>query len=149
MISSRPALAAAVVLFSLGLAASASAATDPVAARQSGMKDFGQAMKDGAGYSSGKTPFDAAKVKALMDGVVADAKAMRTLFPASSATAPKTSAKPEVWTNKADFDKRIGELVNLATAASKTTSTETFKPAFIAVSGTCKSCHDTYRKKPS
>ena len=35
----------------------------------------------------------------------------------------------------------------LATAAGKTTTAETFKPAYAAVGATCKSCHDVYRMK--
>lgn len=119
----------------------------PVEARQAAMKDIGQSMKGAAPFNSPATPFDAAKVKTLMDAVAGDAKKLHSLFPAGSDTDPKTTADPKIWANKADFDKRLTELGALATTAGKTTSTDTFKPAFSAVGGACKSCHDIYRKK--
>jgi cytochrome c556 len=61
---------------------------------------------------------------------------------------PGGNAKPEVWSNWADFSKRLDELVagtsELAAAAQK--------DPVAAVGGKlrstlkCKSCHDTYRK---
>ena len=45
------------------------------------------------------------------------------------------------------FDKRLTELSKLAGDAQKATSSDTFKPSFMAIGGACKSCHDNYRKK--
>ena len=59
----------------------------------------------------------------------------------------RTEADPKIWQNKADFDKRLTELATLATAASKATTPETFKPAFQKVGASCKACHDVYRMK--
>lgn len=119
----------------------------PVEQRQAIMKHVGQEMKQAAAFTSPATPFDAAKVKALMDGVAADATKLKGLYPAGSGADPKTAADPKIWTDKADFGKRLGELARLAGAAGAATSTDSYKPAFAAVGATCKSCHDIYRKK--
>ncbi|WP_293900528.1 cytochrome c [Phenylobacterium sp.] len=128
-------------------AVQASAAGNPVEERQMTMKQVGSAMKDLSGLASGQAPWDAAKLKDLTNGIAGSAKKLKSLYPANTAADPKTSADPKIWTNKADFDKRLAEMGTLAAAASKATSAETFKPAFLALAGTCKSCHDLYRKK--
>jgi cytochrome c556 len=146
------------VMWSVGVAVSAALAvagvaasqgSSPVEQRQAAMKHVGQEMKAAGAYTSASTPFDAAKVKALMDGVAGDAAKLRGLYPAGSDADPKSAADPKIWQNKADFDKRLGELARLAGAAGATTSTDAYKPAFSAVGATCKSCHDIYRKKKS
>ena len=115
--------------------------------RQAIMKHVGQEMKEGAAFTSPQTPFDAAKVRALMDGVAVDANKLHGLYPAGSGADSKTAADPKIWQNKADFDKRLSELASLAATAGKAKSTDSYKPAFSAVGATCKSCHDIYRKK--
>lgn len=139
-----------VLLATLAMAAFAvsAAAASPLEERQAAMKAVGQAMKEGAGLNS-PTTFDAAKAKSLMNGVAANAKKLKSLYPKGSGSDPKTSADPKIWENKADFDKRLGEMGAAATAAGKATSAETFKPAYAALGATCKSCHDLYRKKKS
>jgi cytochrome c556 len=139
--------AAAGAVLALVAATAAVSAGAPMEERQATMKQVGQTMKESAAFTSAQTPFDAAKVKTLMDGVAGAAKKLHGLYPPGSGTDPKSEADPKIWENKADFDKRLTELGTLATAAGKTTSTDTFKPAFSAVGATCKSCHDIYRKK--
>ena len=131
----------------LTLASVAVSAGNPMEERQATMKHVGQTMKESAAYTSAQTPFDAAKVKGLMDGVAGAAKKLHDLYPAGSGADPKSAADPKIWENKADFDKRLSEMGALAAAAGKTSSTDTFKPAFSALGATCKSCHDVYRKK--
>jgi cytochrome c556 len=125
----------------------ASAAGSPAAERQATMKDTGLAMKDSAGFATGQTAWDAAKVKGLMDRIAANGKKLHGLYPVGSGADPKSEADPKIWTNKADFDKRLTELSALATKAGKAKTADEFKPGFLGVSGTCKSCHDIYRKK--
>jgi cytochrome c556 len=139
-----------VLLATLAVAAFAvsAASAGPMEDRQAAMKAVGQAMKEGAGINSPAT-FDAAKAKSLMDGIAANAKKLKGLYPAGSGADPKSSADPKIWQNKADFDKRLSEMAAAATAAGKATTAETFKPAYVAVGATCKSCHDIYRKKKS
>jgi len=139
--------AAAGAVLALGLSSLAVSAGNPVEERQATMKQVGQTMKEGSAFTSAQTPFDAAKVKGLMDTVAGDAKKLKGLYPAGSGADPKTSADPKVWENKADFEKRLGEMGTLAGAAAKAKDTDGFKPAFKALGETCKSCHDVYRMK--
>jgi len=140
--------AAAAGILAIAAASAAISAGNPMDERQATMKQVGQAMKEGTALTAPAT-YDAAKAKTLMDGVGAAAKKLHGLYPAGSGDDPKSAADPKVWTNKADFDKRLTEMGTLAAAAGKTTSAETFKPAFSALGATCKSCHDIYRKKKS
>lgn len=135
----------------LCFASIAAAAGSPVEDRQAAMKHVGQTMKEATAFTSAATPYDAAKVKGLMDGLAADAKKLKGLYPASSAADPKTAADPKVFANKADFDKRLAEMGTLAATAGKAKDTDSFKAAFKPVGDTCKSCHDIYRmkKKPA
>ncbi|MFI4966122.1 MAG: c-type cytochrome [Caulobacterales bacterium] len=139
--------AVAGVGLALGMTCVAVSAGNPVEARQAAMKQVGQTMKQASAYTSAQTPFDAAKVEGLMDGVAANAKKLKGLYPAGSGTDPKTSADPKIWQNKADFDKRLTEMASLAAAAGNAKDTNAFKPAFKALGETCKSCHDVYRMK--
>jgi cytochrome c556 len=143
------ALAGAGVALAIASVAARADSANPVEGRQAAMKHVSQTMKAAAAYTSSQTPFDAAKVKALMDGLAADARKLHDLYPAGSGADPKTAAGPKIWEDRPDFDKRIAELSSLAVAAGKTTSADTFKPAFSALGATCKSCHDIYRKRKS
>ena len=140
-------VAASAALAVAGVAASQGAG--PVEQRQATMKHVGLQMKQASAFTAPATPFDAAKVEALMDGVAQDAGKLKGLYPAGSGADPKTAADPKIWQNKADFDKRLTEMAGLAAAAGKASSADTFKPAFSSLGATCKSCHDLYRKKKS
>ena len=144
--STTAALAAAGSALVLTAALVAQAAT-PAEQRRDVMKQTGFAMRDSTGFITGQTPWDAAKAKGLMDGVAANAKKLKGLYPPGSDKDPKSEAAPAIWTNKADFDKRLADMGAAATAASKAKTVDEFKAAFPKVSATCKSCHDIYRKK--
>ena len=137
------AAAVAVVLTGPG----ALAAGTPAQERQAIMKQTGLQMRDVSAFATGQSPWDAAKVKTLTGAIAANGKKLQGLYPTGSGADPKTEADPKIWTNKADFTKRLAEMSSLATAAGKATNAEAFKPAFLKMSATCKSCHDIYRKK--
>jgi cytochrome c556 len=57
-----------------------------------------------------------------------------------------------VWTNRADFDKRLKDFQAHAAAlvqvnATEKGATDGFKAAVIALGEDCKGCHDTYKVK--
>ena len=61
----------------------------------------------------------------------------------------ETRAKPEIWSEQAKFraanDKMTAEVGKLA-AAAKTGNLDNIKATFGAAAGTCKACHDDFRK---
>lgn len=87
------------------------------------------------------------------DNVVAhlDALALTasTALKAFEPKVPGGEAKPEVWSNWADFSKRMTEFANL-TAKMAQTAHEQGKDAALGQvvdALSCKACHDTYRKE--
>jgi cytochrome c556 len=60
-----------------------------------------------------------------------------------------TRAKPEIWSENAKFrghaDKMQAEMQKVA-AAAKTGNLDNLKAAFGPAAGTCKACHDDFRK---
>lgn len=79
------------------------------------------------------------------------AKAIPGMFPAGS-TAPNSEALPSVWSDRAGFEAKAADyaaaaakLADLAKASDK----PGFAAQFAVVGGTCKACHDSYRKPQS
>jgi cytochrome c556 len=101
-----------------------------------------------AAMASGRVPFDAAV--ALENATILETVTRLPLggFVAGSDKGD-TKAKPEIWTDTAKF-KAVGEKLNADAiklmAAAKTGNLDTIKAAVGPVGGTCKSCHDDFRK---
>ena len=64
----------------------------------------------------------------------------------------ETHAKPEIWENRAKFDK-LAESFQAETLkfrqAAKTLDAKTGRQALDNLSKPCKSCHDDYKKRPT
>ena len=67
-----------------------------------------------------------------------------TIRSKSSHTDPVSEAKPEIWTNWADFISKANGL-GTAAAAVDTASLEGIKAGMGGIGGACKACHETYR----
>jgi cytochrome c556 len=117
--------------------------------RQALMKGIAGATKTAAGYAKGDTPFDAAKVKALLQVYVDGAAKLPTLFPDDSKTGgtEPTTASPKIWENKADFDAHAAKLGADATAAMAATDQASFAKSFQVIAANCNACHGVYRVK--
>ena len=63
----------------------------------------------------------------------------------------ETRAKPEIWTNRADFDAKMDKMVtataNLAQAANSAADAGGLKKAVSDADSACAACHDDYRVK--
>lgn len=60
-----------------------------------------------------------------------------------------TRAKPEIWTEQAKFQEgqqRLQTEMGRLTAAAKTGNLDSLKAAWGPNSGSCKACHDNFRK---
>jgi cytochrome c556 len=63
-----------------------------------------------------------------------------------------TQAKAEIWSNRADFDRRVKEFHDHALALAQVAArlegnSDAFKAAARTVTQDCKGCHDQYRSK--
>lgn len=109
-------------------------------------KPIGEVLQGKATYNQAEIAKRAERVaflSLLLDGTFPDASNLGT---------PETKSKPEIWKDKADFDKQIKEFQDNAAAlaqiaAKESTASDAFKAAAKAVAEGCKGCHDAYKVK--
>jgi cytochrome c556 len=107
-------------------------------------RPVGEILKGTATYESVDVGKLTARV-AFLTGLLPEA------FPDISQTGD-TQAKPEIWSSRADFDRRLSEFAQHAAALSQLAgqhsgNSDAFKAAARAVVQDCKGCHDSYRNK--
>jgi cytochrome c556 len=142
------ALAAFTIAFSAPGAAQFAKPEDAVKYRKNALFVMQQNFGRVAGMASGKIPFDA---KVAADSALVAEFVGRLPWAAFGEGTDKgdTRSKPEIWKEKVKFneyaDKMNLEMSKLA-AAAKTGNLDSIKTAVTATSGTCKTCHDAYRK---
>ena len=122
---------------------------DAIKYRQSAMFVMQQNFSRVAAMASGKAPFDA-KIAADSAAVAEFASRLPWAgFGEGTDKGRDNRAKAEIWSDKAKFndyaEKIQAEMVKLS-AAAKTGNLEAIKPAVRSVGGTCKTCHDAFRK---
>jgi len=142
------ALAAFAIAFSAPGAAQFAKPEDAVKYRKNALFVMQQNFGRVAGMASGKIPFDA---KVAADSALVAEFVGRLPWAAFGEGTDKgdTRAKPDIWKEKAKFneyaDKMNQEMSKLA-AAAKTGNLDSIKAAVTATGGSCKTCHDAYRK---
>jgi len=98
--------------------------------------------------AQGKVPFNAAEFEMRAARVAALTPMLAEAYSAESQNVTGSKAKPELWSNRADFDAKLQDLVDrsatLATVARGRDEAKT-KAAFFDTAGTCKACHDKYK----
>jgi cytochrome c556 len=97
--------------------------------------------------ASGKAPFDAKVFQRNAERVAFLATIAPDVFPEVSKTGD-TKAKPEIWANKAEFDKLMKDFQDKSAAlatASKAGTLDGVKAAFGATGAACKACHDKFK----
>ncbi len=99
---------------------------------------------------NGKRAWDAKNAALRAERVAYLAQMAPEAFPDGSDKGAATKAKPEIWTNRAEFDKLMKDLLdktqNLATVA-KSGDQAKIKAAFGSAADTCKACHDKFKNK--
>ena len=144
-------IAVAVTLFGMAAPASAQFAKpeDAIKYRQSAFFVMGQHFGRVGAMANGRVPFDA-KVAAENADVVAEMAKLPWAGFGPGTDKGTNKAKPEIWTEQVKFkessDKLVAESAKLA-AAAKTGNLDSVKTAFAATAGTCKACHDAFRKE--
>ncbi len=107
-------------------------------------RPIGEILRGNAAYEAVDVNKYSARV-AFLTGFLGEA------FPDVS-KAGDTQAKPEVWSDRADFDKRVKDFNEHAVALAQLVAhgggnTDVFKAAARTVAQDCKGCHDNYRSK--
>jgi cytochrome c556 len=102
------------------------------------------------GILQGKAPFKPAEVMKSAERVAFLATMVGEAFPEISKSG-HTQAKPEIWTHRADFDKKVSALTTSSAALldvlkRDNSNSPAFKKAAGAVGQACKSCHDDYKQ---
>ena len=98
--------------------------------------------------AQGKAPFDAAEFSMRAGRVAALTPMLAESYAAESQGVAGSKAKPELWTNRADFDAKMKDLVDrsatLANVAAGGDEAKS-KAAFFDAANACKACHDKFK----
>ncbi|HEY0413926.1 MAG TPA: cytochrome c [Allosphingosinicella sp.] len=117
-----------------------------VAARQAGMHMAATLLYRGI-KAAVKEGSDVKEQVHQPEGIALWAAAIPGLFPPGSAH-PESRARPEIWANKPDFDRKAAELGAAAdrlAALAKAGDTAGFAAQAPAVEAACAACHKLYR----
>jgi cytochrome c556 len=140
-------LASSAMLLALPVAAQFAKTEDAVQYRQSAMFIQSQHFGRIAAMANGRVPFDAAAATANAELV---ATVSKLPWPAFASGTEGGKAKPEIWKEQAKFkelsDKLQAETDKLLVAA-KGGNLDAIKAQVAQTGDTCKTCHDTFRKK--
>jgi len=142
----RVGLAVATVAFvGLGATGLSQAQNDPIKQRQALYKANGGAMKAIKAAIDSNGPATAVVPEA--GKLVNTFKTVPAHFPAGSEKGD-TKASPDIWKNKADFEKLNANALAAATkleADAKGGDMKVVAADFGALGGACKACHDKYK----
>lgn len=100
--------------------------------------------------AQGKVPYNAAEFSRRAERVALVAPFLTEAFPVESKGVKHTDLKPEAWSNRADFDAKLKDLIDRSAtlaAVAKGGDFEKSKAAFFDTANTCKACHDKYKVK--
>ena len=153
MPSTRTRLVVSVVLLT-AVAAAAQAQGQPSKAEQAlkYRKAVYQAIAWNFGPMSamaqGKVPYEAKEFEMRAQRVAALAPMLSESYSPDTQSVTGSKAKPELWSNRADFDAKMKTLVERSAtlaSVSKGGDFEKSKAAFLDTANACKSCHDKYK----
>lgn len=96
-----------------------------------------------------KQPYDAAVFAERAERVSRLTPMLAESYAPESRNAEGSKLKPEMWSNRADFDEKLRTLVARSEALAKTAAAggdvAASKAAFFDMAQACKACHDKYR----
>jgi cytochrome c556 len=101
----------------------------------------------------GSTRYDEAEVQKRVVRVafLANILSFNETYPdVSNLGRPDTNARPDVWANRQDFEKKLKDFQDHVASlvqvnATEKGATDAFKAAVNAVAQDCKGCHDSFR----
>jgi cytochrome c556 len=146
--NAKHALATALVAaLAVAGASVAVSSTDVIKDRQQAMKDIGGAMKQLSAIAKKEAPFDAAVVQKNAGVIAQNLTKVADLFPEGSDKGDvETWAKPEIWSDHVDFERKREAAADKAVALRSVAVESAFGPALGELGNACKSCHETYRR---
>ncbi|HSQ69322.1 MAG TPA: cytochrome c [Steroidobacteraceae bacterium] len=145
---------ALILLVSSGLAATASAQSQPTKGEQAlkYRKSLYQVIAWNVGpmgaMAQGKTAFDAAEFARRAQAVAFLTPMLPEGYPEESRNVEGTKLKPAMWQNRGDFDAKLKDLIDRSAALSKVAGggdEAASKQAFFDMANACKACHDKYK----
>ena len=143
----RMLIALAVVAAVASITLAAVTATAAIKERQKAMEDIRQAMTVFGAIAKKEAPFDAEVVKASAETIANRLNTAADLFPDGSDKGDvETWAKPEIWSDRENFQKGLQAAAAAAVAMQSVTDEAAFGPALGALGNGCKTCHDAYRR---
>ena len=113
--------------------------------RMEAMKQSKDAFKQLTAMAKGEAAFDAAQAVAAKSLLIQQLEQTPDLF-RDRADDPKDEAKPAIWDNWDDFEKRARTAVTTARAMDVSTL-EQLRDGVTRTGATCLDCHQTYREK--
>lgn len=136
-----------VALFAASAALAHSGVSNPaVKARMHAMMQIADNTKILGAMAKGEAPFDADEARAAAAAIAAHAASVPALFMAEEHD-PKSEALPAIWQEFDTFGQKSEALTLAAAEAAAAIETEAdLKPALARIGGTCKSCHQDFRK---
>ena len=133
---------ALVVTFSVA----AMTATEAIQQRQKEMQGVYGSMKTFAAIAKKEQPFDAEVVQGAAAKMADHLAKAKKLFPEGSLEGEvETRAKPEIWTDRENFNEIFESTHQAAVDMQSVTSAEEFPAALGKIGSGCKSCHNLYQ----
>lgn len=148
-------LIGAVAVVAVLVAATSAAAHTPdapplVKERQAAMKDMQDAIKALAAMVKGEAPFDRLSAQSAADTIHGVTARIDAFYPAGSTYFPRGHALPAVWDQPEAFRQETREALTAAVALREAVAAAddaaALAPAVREAAGTCRSCHDDFKK---
>jgi cytochrome c556 len=142
---------AALVLASTALAAVAQQPKpeDEIKLRKSAYTLMGYNFSSLANMAQEKKPYNKDEAIRNADFVALLSTVPKTFF-AEGTDKGETRAKPDIWTNKADFDKKMDRMMSETAKlpqVARNGDLAALKKQVSETGAACKACHDDYRAK--
>lgn len=138
------AVVATMVLGAVGVGTSRA---DVIKERQETMDSIQDAIRNLAAIAKKEAPFDAGVVQKNAASIENHFREVSRLFPEGSGEGDvETWAKPEIWSDYADFVLKLETAKVQAEALKAVTEESAFRPALGKLGNACKSCHTNFRR---
>ncbi len=115
-----------------------------VKARMHGMENIAAASKALGLMARGGGDFTETAVERHTDILIEEARRIPTLFEPREDD-PKSEARPEIWSNWADFTAKAQAMEQMAVRLSKVNSSDRLLMPMRELGQTCSACHKLYR----